>query len=53
MKQSAQDDSSPLGVNTMSVVPEDPMNPEFHVHPDDWKVSDSPTLNLYGGLQCD
>ena len=51
MKQSVQvDSSSPLGVNAMSAVPEDPINPEFHVRPDEWKVSDSLTLNLYGGL---
>ena len=45
MKQSVQDDSSsPLDVNAMSAVPEDPNT---------YKVSDCLTLNLYGGLQCD
>ena len=47
MKQSVQNDSSsPLDVNAMSTVPEYPEDP-------DRKVSDSFTLNLYGGLQCD
>ena len=46
MKQSVEDDSSPLDVNAMSAVSEDPEDP-------DWKVSDSLTLNLYGGLLCD
>ena len=41
-----QDDSSLLDVNAMSAVPEDPEEP-------DWKVSDSLTLKLYGGLQYD
>ena len=54
MTQSAQDDSSsPLGVNAMSAVPEDPITPEFYANPDDWKVSDSLTLNLYGEFQFD
>ena len=47
VKQSAQEDSSlPLDVNTMSAVPENHEDP-------DRKVSDSLTLNLYGGLQSD
>ena len=53
MTQSTQDDCSPLGVNTMSAVPEDPITPEFYASPDDWKVSDSLTVNLYGELRCD
>ena len=39
------DSSSPLDVNAMSAVPEDSEDL-------DRKVSDSVTLNLYGGLQC-
>ena len=47
VKQSVQDDSSSLlDVNAESAVPEDLEDP-------DWKVSDSLTLNLHGGLQCD
>ena len=37
-------------------MPEDPTNPNFHVDWKVWKVwkvSDSLTLNLYGGHQCD
>ena len=34
-------------------MPEDPTNPDFHVDQKVWKVSDSLTLNLYGGHQCD
>ena len=41
MKQSAQDVNSPSGVNAMSVVPEDPINPEFYLNPDVWKVRGS------------
>ena len=49
MKQSAQDDSSlTLDVNAMSAVPEYHEDP---VHPDDWNVSNSLTLYLYGGPQ--
>ena len=45
MKQSVQDDSSSLlDVNAMSAVPKDFDYPFY-------KVSDSLTLNLYGGLQ--
>ena len=35
-----------LDVNAMSAIPEDPEDP-------DREVSDSLTVNLYGGLQCD
>ena len=45
--------SPPLDVNAMSAVPEDSINPKFYVIPHLWKVSDSPTVKLYGGLQCD
>ena len=47
MKQSVQNDSSsPLDVNVRSAMPEDSED-------SDGKVSDSFTLNLYGGLQFD
>ena len=46
VKQPVQDNSSSLlDVNAMSAVPEDPEDP-------DWKVSNSVTLDLYVGLQC-
>ena len=41
-----QNDYSPLDVNAMSALPEDSKSPYR-------KVSNSLTLNLYGGLQCD
>ena len=42
-----QDNSSlPLDFNVMSAIPEDDY--EYH----DKKVSDSLTVNLYGGYQC-